>query len=71
MNQNRHLVLLPALLLCACTTHDFSRGIYEGVRQHNESLKPVPPDPTAPRAPGYEDYERERRALAKPPAGQN
>jgi len=70
MLRRRYLVLPAVLLLCACTT-DLSRGVYEGVRQRNEAPKPGSADNAPTRAPSFEDYERERRALSRPPAGQN
>ena len=50
-------------LLRGCTSEQLSRNIYEGTKNRNEALHSTPPDYTAPRAPGYDDYERERRGL--------
>ncbi len=61
------LLLLLILGIGGCAT-DWSRGLYEGVRQQREAL----PDPTAaqpaPRNPDYEQYRREREALKDAPA---
>jgi hypothetical protein len=53
-----------AALLGACTTQELSRNVYNGVKNRNEALKSAPPDYSSPRAPGYDEYERERRALS-------
>jgi len=61
-----HHVLLVAMagaLLCGRTTEQISRNVYEGIKNHNEAIHSAPPDYTAPRAPSYDDYERERRGL--------
>jgi len=55
---------ISAVLLGACTTQELSRNVYNGVKNRNEALKSTPPDYSAPRAPGYDEYERERRALS-------
>lgn len=55
-------------LLCGCSTQEISRNVYEGVRLHNEALRSAPPDHSALRAPGFDDYDRERRRLAGPAA---
>ena len=70
MSDRRYLALPAVLLLCACTA-DLSRGVYEGVRLRNEAPKPGSADNAPTRTPAYEDYERERRALSRPQAGQN
>jgi hypothetical protein len=61
------LILLLFLGIGGCAT-DWSRNLYEGVRQQRE----VVPDPTAAqpasRNPDYEQYRREREALKDAPA---
>jgi hypothetical protein len=59
------LIAMSGALLCGCTTEQISRNVYEGVKNHNEAIHSAPPDYTAPRAPSYDDYDRERRALEK------
>ena len=54
---------LALLTLAGCTGTDWSRNIYEGIRNQRE----VEPDPTAPQSPAaqpdYDKYKRERDAL--------
>ena len=61
------LLLLLILGISGCAT-DWSRNLYEGMRQQREAV----PDPTAtqpaPRNPDYEQYRRERDALKDTPA---
>ena len=54
---------MSGALLSGCTTGQISRNVYEGVKNRNEALRSAPPEYTLPRAPGYDDYERERRSL--------
>jgi hypothetical protein len=61
-----HRTVLPALLLLllgGCAGTDWSRNVYEGIRQQRETK----PDPTAAQPPApqpdYEQYKRERDAL--------
>ena len=51
------------VILNGCTTEQISRNVYDGVKNRNEALKSTPPDYTAPRAPSYDEYDRERRGL--------
>jgi hypothetical protein len=60
------LVAIVGALVCGCTTQELSRGVYDGAKNRNDALKSAPPDVTSPRAPSYDDYDRERRALSKP-----
>ncbi len=56
------LMLLSAMLLAGCADTNWSRNIYEGVRQQRQ----VSPDPSAAPpapAPEYEQYKREREKL--------
>jgi hypothetical protein len=53
-------------VLCACTTQEISRNVYDGVKNHNDALKSTPPNDSSPRVPSYDDYDRERRALSQP-----
>lgn len=50
-------------LFCGCTTEQLSRNIYDGAKNRDETLRSAPRDDTVPRAPSYDDYERERRRL--------
>lgn len=60
------LTLLLILGISGCAT-DWSRNLYEGVRQQRQAV----PDPTdaqpASRNPDYEQYRREREALKDAP----
>jgi len=60
------LMLLTAMLLAGCADTNWSRNVYEGVRQQRQ----VSPDPSAPPptpAPDYEQYKRERETLKSTP----
>jgi hypothetical protein len=57
------LIAMPGALLCGCTTGQISRNVYDGVKNRNETLRSTSPDYTTPRAPSYDDYDRERRGL--------
>lgn len=61
-------IILVTAAFCAltsgCMSDNIARNVYEGVKNRNEALTSAPPDYSAPRAPDYDDYERERRALA-------
>jgi len=52
------------LLASGCTAHELSRNTYEGIKTHEESLKSTPLERPGAPSPGYEEYERERRALS-------
>jgi hypothetical protein len=60
------MVAVCTVLSCGCTTEEASRNVYEGVKSRDETLHSRPPENSSPRAPTYEEYERERRALSKP-----
>lgn len=51
-------------LLGACTTQEFSRNVYEGARAYDESLRSTPREQSRAPLPGFDEYDRERRALA-------
>ena len=57
------IVAVASVLLSGCTTRQISRNVYEGVKNRNGALRSTPPDYTTPRAPSYDDYDRERRDL--------
>jgi hypothetical protein len=60
-------VLLALVLLAGCADTDWSRNVYEGVRQRQQAV----PDPTAvqpPAQPDYQQYKRERDKLKPEPA---
>lgn len=50
--------LLALLLLAGCAGQDWSRNVYEGVRQRQEALAD-PADKPAPSLPEYDHYRRE------------
>lgn len=58
------LVLLLAAVasLPACS----SRGVYEGLQQQEAVKNPPPGGQPAPRRPGYDEYESERRKANAP-----
>jgi hypothetical protein len=56
-------LMIAAVLFCGCTTDQFSRNIYDGAKNRDETLRSAPRDDTVPRAAGYDEYERERRGL--------
>ena len=60
------MIAVCTTLSCGCTTQEASRNVYEGVKSRDETLHSRPPENSSPRAPTYEEYERERRALSKP-----
>jgi hypothetical protein len=68
MNQRTVLSALALVALAGCAGTDWSRNIYEGVRQQREAK----PDPTAAQPPApqpdYDRYRRERDVLTGGPA---
>jgi hypothetical protein len=59
------LVCAP-VLLGGCSGWNVERAIYEGARARDESLRGTPQEQSKTPLPPYEQYERERRALAAP-----
>lgn len=57
------VIAMLGALLSGCATEQISRNVYDGVKNRNETLRSTPPDYTSPRAPSYDDYDRERRSL--------
>jgi hypothetical protein len=55
---------LLALFLNACTLAEISRNVYEGARARGDTLQAVSFAQFARPSPSYEQYERERRAIA-------
>jgi len=53
---------LVAALLCGCSWEQVSRGIYEGSKARNESLKGTPMERSKGELPSYDQYEKERKA---------
>jgi len=53
---------LAAALLCGCSPQQLARGVYEGTKARNDSLKGSPRENPKGDLPGYDEYERERRA---------
>lgn len=58
--------LVLAMLLAGCAAGDISRNLYEGARARDDSLRGTPREVSRPPLPGYDEYDRERRALARP-----
>jgi hypothetical protein len=56
---------LVAALLCGCTSDRLARGVYEGSKARNESLKGTPREPSGSELPSYDQYEKERKAPAR------
>lgn len=54
----RRLILLAALSLAACGNDPY-RGVYEGIKNHNESMK-TPEERRRSPTPDYDQYKRER-----------
>jgi hypothetical protein len=52
------------MALSACTAERMSRGVYEGTRTYNKSLKSTPLEKSKDELPSYEQYEKERRGGA-------
>ncbi len=62
--------MVPAFLgatLCACTTEQASRNVYEGARAYDKSLKSTPMERSKGELPSYDEYEKERRGGAANP----
>ncbi len=57
----RNIAALAIFLLCACTTEQVSRNVYEGTKARNESLKSTPLEQGKSPSMSYEEYEKERR----------
>ena len=53
---------IAAALLCGCAPDRLARGIYEGSKARNESLKGTPRENPKGELPDYDQYEKERRA---------
>lgn len=59
---NGRLVVLLGLLLSGCAGQDWSRNVYEGLRQRPDTGSDPRVQP-APTMPDYETYRRERQSL--------
>ena len=59
------IVLGTLALFSGCSAHDVARNLYEGARTHDEIRRSSIHDTQYPRLPGFDEYERERRALAQ------
>jgi len=55
---------LVAALLCGCSWEQVLRGIYEGSKARNKSLKGTPMEKSEGELPSYDQYEKERKAPA-------
>jgi hypothetical protein len=58
--------LALAMLLAGCAAGGFSRNLYEGARARDDSLRGTPREVSRPPLPVFDQYDRERRALARP-----
>jgi hypothetical protein len=59
----RALVVAGILVVVAgCSSSDIARNVYEGGRAYDESLRSTPLEKSRTPAPGYDQYDRERRA---------
>jgi hypothetical protein len=58
------LAVLVGFVASGCSAHELSRNTYEGIKTHEESLESTPLESPGAPSPGYEEYERERRALS-------
>lgn len=56
--------IMVALLAAAAGWGCSNRGAYEGLAQQETLRNPQPPGQPAPRRPGYDEYETERRKTA-------
>ena len=54
------------ILLAGCANQGWSHNLYEGVKARQDADAPLPPEPGARKMQSYDDYEKERRALATP-----
>jgi hypothetical protein len=57
------LALLLGLSLAGCAT-DWSRNVYEGIRQRQDAVPDPVATPPKTQQPDYEQYRRERDALS-------
>jgi hypothetical protein len=57
--------VLAASLLAACAPERLARGVYEGTRARNDSLKGSPRENPKGELPGYDQYEKERQTPAR------
>jgi len=60
----RIALLIPALLLAACSTEDAARGIYEGSRAYDKAIQSTPLEKSKGELPPYDQYEKERQGKA-------
>jgi uncharacterized lipoprotein len=51
--------------IAGCSSAEIARNVYEGGRAYDESLRSTPLEKSRTPAPGFDEYDRERRA---PPA---
>lgn len=59
MQRMKHGLIL--VLLAAACAGCSGRGVYEGLAQQETLRNPQPPGQPAPRRPGYDEYETERK----------
>lgn len=60
---NRFVVATLGLVLTGCAGTDWSRNLYEGIRQQQEAVPSPTTTQPATHNPDYEQYRREREAL--------
>jgi len=53
---------LAAALVCGCASEQLARGVYEGAKARSDSLKGTPREQPGSDLPGYEQYDKERKA---------
>ncbi|MGB5080499.1 MAG: hypothetical protein WBO23_07130 [Burkholderiales bacterium] len=56
---------LVAALLFGCSSDRLARGVYEGSKARNDSLKGTPREKSKNELPSYDQYEKERNAPAR------
>jgi len=59
-------IVFASQVLTACTTDQLSRGIYEGSKAYDKSIKSTPLEKSKSELPSYDQYEKERRGGAAP-----
>jgi hypothetical protein len=70
MRSRRSALFLTGALLATvsggCAMQDVSRNVYEGARQHNESLRGTPRVTSAAPSMSYDEYDKARSSAATP-----
>jgi len=63
-NVSMTMAALAAVLLCGCTAEQLSRGLYEGARARNDSLRSTPHDNADGRSLSFDQYEKALQAVS-------